>query len=164
MTLTDTHGPCQERDQLSSTLHKQEYLLAHALLMHVILVRPPQHYYCYNFFLPSTGGIRTSGQAAFYPQHCTVPKETPMDDTSRIAASLVTSIQRLRSEEERHLLCHTTALEKLADIFNKKTGEIPMMNNPTHPTSTQPTEPAIIGTAPRVHQHTTRANTPGMLP
>ena len=29
----------------------------------------PQHCPCYNFFLPSTGGIRTSGKATFYPQH-----------------------------------------------------------------------------------------------
>ena len=123
----------------------------------------PQHYRCYNFFLPSTGGICTSRQATFYLQHCTVPKETPMDETIRIAESLVTEIQRLRSEEERHLSRHTTALEQLADIFNKKTGDMPMMNNPMHQTSTHPTAPTIISTAPCVHQRTTRANTPVML-
>ena len=87
-----------------------------------------------------------------------------MDEISRIAESLVTRIQRLRSEEERHPLRHTTALAKLADIFNNKTDDMPMMNNPTHQTSTQSTEPAIIKTAPRVNQHTTRVNTPCMLP
>ena len=39
-----------------------------------------------------------------------------------------------------------------------------MMNNPTHQTSTYPTAPAIISTAPRVNQRTTRANNPSMLP
>ena len=34
----------------------------------------PHHYCCYNFFLPSTEVIRTSGQATLYPQHFTVPK------------------------------------------------------------------------------------------
>ena len=28
-----------------------------------------QHYLCYNFFLPSTGGIRRIGKSTFYPQH-----------------------------------------------------------------------------------------------
>ena len=55
----------------------------------------PQNYRCYNFFLPLTGGILTSGQATFYSQHCTVPKETQMDYTRHITASLVTAIQRL---------------------------------------------------------------------
>ena len=115
----------------------------------------PQHYRCYNFFLPLTGGIHTSGKATFYPQHCTVTKETPMDKTSHITASLVTAIQCLRSKEEQYPSRHTTALEKLADIFN---------NKPTHQKSTHPTVPPIISTAPCVHKRTTRANTPDMLP
>ena len=123
----------------------------------------PKHYRCYNFFFPSTGGIHTSGQATFYPQHCTVPKETPMDETICIVASLIMAIQRLRSEEEQHPSRHTTALEKLADIFNKKTGDMQMMDNPTQQISTQPTAPAIISTDPHVHQLTTRGNTTCML-
>ena len=112
----------------------------------------PQHYRCYNFFLPSTGGIRTSGQATFYPQHCTVPKETLMDETSHIATYLVTAIQRLRSKEERHPSCHAQALAKIAEIFNRKTCDMPMVNNPTHQTSTQLTAPVIISTSPCVNQ------------
>ena len=38
------------------------------------------------------------------------------------------------------------------------------MNAPNHQISTQPTAPAVINTAHCVHQRTTRANTPGMLP
>ena len=34
----------------------------------------PQLYCCYNFFLSSTGRIRTIGKATFYPQNCIVPK------------------------------------------------------------------------------------------
>ena len=74
-----------------------------------------------------------------------------MDETIRIAASLVTAIQRLRSKEERHPSRHAQALAKLADIFNIKTCDMPMANNPTHQKSTQPTAPEIIRTAPRVH-------------
>ena len=92
------------------------------------------------------------------------PKITPMDETSRIAAALVTSIQRLQSKEERHLSCHATSLEKLANIFNKNTCDIPGVKNPTHQTSTHPTAPEVINTTPRVQQRTKRSNTPGMLP
>ena len=164
MTSTDTHGPRREQEQLFSTRQKKRTSFVPRAIDAWYIGPAPQHYRCYNLFLPSTGGIRTSGQATFYPQHFTVPKETPMDETSRIVASLVTAIQRLRSKEERYPLCHVQALAKLADIFNRKTCDMPMVNNPTHHTSTQPTASAIISTAPRVHQHTTRADTPGMLP
>ena len=127
------------------------------------IVLATQYYRCYNFFLPSTGVIITSGKATFYLQHFTVPKKKPMDDTSRIAVYLIKEIQRLRSKEEQHPMRHSTALEKLADIFNNKTGDMPMMNKPTHQISTQPKVPAIISTSPRVHQRTTWDNTKGML-
>jgi hypothetical protein len=39
-----------------------------------------QHYRCWYFSVPSTGGFRTSGQARFYPQHCEMPREQPADD------------------------------------------------------------------------------------
>ena len=87
-----------------------------------------------------------------------------MDETICIAASLVTEIQQLQSEKEQHPSRHATALAKLADIFNKNTCDIPRLNNPTHQTSMNPMGTAIINNAPRVHQRTTRANTPGMLP
>ena len=79
-----------------------------------------------------------------------------MNETSHIAASLVTTIQRLQSEEERHPSRHATELAKLADIFS----DIPRENNQTHQTSTQPTAPEIINTAPRVHQRTIDVNYP----
>ena len=99
----------------------------------------PQHYRCYNLFLPSIGGIRTIGQATFYPQHCKVPKETLMNDTKHIVESLVTEIQQLRSEEERHPSRHAPALAKLADIFNRKTCDIPRVKGVIPPCS------AIVG-------------------
>ena len=67
----------------------------------------PQYYRYYNFFLPLTGGILTSGQDTLYPHHCRVPKETPMDETICIAESLVMAIQSLRRKEERHPSRHT---------------------------------------------------------
>ena len=42
ITSTDTNGPRRERELISSTHRKQEHLLAHALLMHGILVRLPK--------------------------------------------------------------------------------------------------------------------------
>ena len=52
------------------------------------------HYRCYNFFVTSTGGQRVSGQATFYPTHCTIPKETMLDETKRLAASLTNAIHK----------------------------------------------------------------------
>ena len=87
-----------------------------------------------------------------------------MYKTRHIALLLVQAIQRLRKEEEQHSTRNATSHAKLADIFNENTGEIQRVNAPTHQTSTQPTAPAVINTTPRVHQLTTRANTPGMIP
>ena len=53
------------------------------------------HYRYWQFQLPATGGIRTSGQATFYPQHCWVPSQTPMDATKLMAARLLNTIQKL---------------------------------------------------------------------
>ena len=48
-------------------------------------------------------------------------------------------------------------------VFSIEKHVMPMVNNPSHQTSTQEKAPAIISTAPHVHQRITRANTQGML-
>ena len=56
------------------------------------------HYRAWLFHIPSTGGNSVSGQAVFYLTHCSTPKTTPMDDTAKIAATLVQAIHRLRQK------------------------------------------------------------------
>jgi hypothetical protein len=123
-----------------------------------------QHYRCYSFYLPSTGGTRTSGQATFYPQHCAVPIETRMDETRRIAEQLVQAVKRLQHEQTAHPGRHTAALHKLASIFKDSTGPIERVAVPTTQTSTNPTATANIRTAPRTHDRVTRNNQPRTVP
>ena len=58
-----------------------------------------QHYRNWHFYVPSTGGFRTSGQAKFYPRHCEAPVEKPFDEARRLAADLVRSVQKLNGGE-----------------------------------------------------------------
>ena len=53
------------------------------------------HYRCLEFQVPSTGGIRTSGQYQLYPQHCELPVETPMDAATRVAKDLLEAVRKL---------------------------------------------------------------------
>ena len=70
------------------------------------------HYRCWQFQLPSTGGMRTSGQATFYPQHCQVPRQTSMDEIKLMAARLLNALQKLRGEQEFEHGRHDEALER----------------------------------------------------
>jgi hypothetical protein len=124
----------------------------------------PNHYRCYNFYIPATGGTRTSGQATFYPQHCSVPHETPMDETRRVAETLIQAVQKLRNEQTQQPGRHTAALQQLAEIFQDETGQIARVDVNVTQTSTNPTNPATVRAAPRVHNRTTRNNTPGRIP
>ncbi|KAL7464465.1 hypothetical protein ACHAXS_004799 [Conticribra weissflogii] len=40
-------------------------------------------------------GYRTSAKAKFYPTHCTIPQETPMDTAVCTAKELALAIQKL---------------------------------------------------------------------
>jgi hypothetical protein len=69
---------------------------------------------CYTSFIPSTGGTQTSGQATFYPQHGSVPKETAMDEAQCIATKLVQAVHHLRDEQIQQPGRHTVALQKFS--------------------------------------------------
>ena len=51
------------------------------------------HYRNWTFFVPSTGGMRVSGKANFYPQHVELPKESPSDEVRRMALNLTATLQ-----------------------------------------------------------------------
>ena len=123
----------------------------------------PQHYRCWQFFVPSTGGVRISGQATFYPQHCEIPRETPADEARRNAEKLIQAIQKLKGDNNPLPHRHTAALEQLSTIFKEATEQ--MIGEPTTepPTSHNPTNPNEIRQAPRTHSWVTRHNTPGIL-
>mgnify|MGYP003325311313 CR=1 FL=1 len=120
------------------------------------------HYRCWTFYVPGTGGIRTSGQATFYPTHCEMPLETPMDEATRAAKALTNALRRLRDGPVGLSGRHGEALARLSAIFNEKAGHDVTEDLPMQ-TSTNPTAPAQVRAAPRVHGRNTRNNTPGIL-
>lgn len=122
------------------------------------------HYRCWQFQLPSTGGMRTLGQATFYPQHWQVSRQTSMDETKLMASQLLNVIQKLRGEQEFEHGRHDEALERLARFFQTNTGKVKKENTTIEPSSTNLTVPATLRAAPRVHLKRTRNNNPEHVP
>ena len=122
------------------------------------------HYHAWLFHIPSTGGNRVSGQAVFYPTQCNTPQTTPMDDATKITATLVQAILRLCQKHSQFPEHHDTALQQLAEIFLQATTKTPTQEPTTQQSSTNQTSTANIRAAPRMHAKFTRANTPGILP
>ena len=108
--------------------------------------------------------MRIAGQAMFYPEHCEMPTEQPMDTATQIARDLLTAICCLQHSNVRHNGQHSKALQTLATIFATETMNIQPTTMTTPQTSTNPTDPKIIRSAPRMHSRRTRANTPGIIP
>jgi len=87
-----------------------------------------------------------------------------MDEARRVATTLVNAIQRLQEEQTHQPERHTTALHKLAAIFRDTTGQLARVDIHPTQTSTTPTAPVALRTAPRTHQRVTRNNQPRILP
>ena len=99
----------------------------------------------------------------FYPTHGNTPKTTPMDNASKIAATLVQAIRRLRQKNIQSPGRHDTELQQLAEKFQHTTTKT-QTQEPKQQSLTNPTATAAIRAAPRTHSKVTRANTPGILP
>ena len=108
------------------------------------------HYRCWEFYVPSTGGFRISGQANFYPQHSSVPQETDWDSTKRLAHALTQSLRRIAKNATEQPGRHMEALKRLTDIFANHTNNVRTANEDYQQTSSTSTTPAAIRKAPRV--------------
>ena len=53
------------------------------------------HYRNYKFFVPETKGYHISESAKFYPQHCTIPEETPDKHATNIVDELIVALKKL---------------------------------------------------------------------
>ena len=97
--------------------------------------------------MPATGGYRISGNARFYPEHCKLPIEEPIDRIEREAKALNSSIKEMMNGEKRLSGRHTEALSKLDEIFNLK-GDIKQpqqeKERPSYQTSNAPTMKAAV--------------------
>jgi len=93
-----------------------------------------------------------------------MPTETGMDKAKRLAMDHLHAIQRLQHNNVKYNGQHSAALKALATTFKMKTDTIEHTHQQPMQTSTNPTDPANIRRAPRMHSRQTRANTPGILP
>ena len=104
--------------------------------------------------MPATGGYRISGNGRFYPEHCKLPIEEPVDRIEREAKALNNSLQEMMDGQRRLPGRHAEALNKLNSIFNLN-GEIKQTQQekkrPNYQTSSAPTMKAAVRAAPRAH-------------
>jgi hypothetical protein len=87
-----------------------------------------------------------------------------MDETRRIASTLVQAVHKLQGQASDRPGRHTAALHTLAMIFQAETDKIARVDSPVTQTSTTPTDTATVRAAPRRHQKNTRQNKPGTTP
>ncbi len=59
----------------------------------------------------------TSRKETFYPTHCNIPKETPLNKSTQAAVELTYALQQVATKQPRKLSCLMEALEKLNNIF-----------------------------------------------
>ena len=79
----------------------------------------PLHYCNWTFYVPSTGGMRVSGQANFYPQHVTLPTENPADEVRHMALNITAALLKLQDKARPRQPQHVEALKKLSEILTK---------------------------------------------
>ena len=73
-------------------------------------------------------------------------------------------IQNIRKENQIFQGQHEDALQQLAKTISTTAEKISPTTKTTNQTSSTPTSPSQIRTAPCIHQHVTRENTPGIIP
>eukprot|EP00804_Cyclotella_cryptica_P015310 CCRYP_005417-RA/>CCRYP_005417-RA protein AED:0.07 eAED:0.07 QI:0/-1/0/1/-1/1/1/0/1190 len=137
------------------------------------------HYRNMKFYVPSTKAYRVSGSYDLFPQHCILPTFTPAQHTQEVHRELFESLQTLDKPTKRKFLkkiakaleiVNSTPEQKVTsegDTASRPTKEVPLqwvVEHPTVTTSTNPTDPRELRTAPRTHHRATRNNVPHSLP
>eukprot|EP00804_Cyclotella_cryptica_P028204 CCRYP_011045-RA/>CCRYP_011045-RA protein AED:0.18 eAED:0.15 QI:0/0/0/1/1/1/2/0/1234 len=137
------------------------------------------HYRNMKFYVPSTKAYRVSGSYDLFPQHCILPTFTPAQHTQEVLRELFESLQTLDKPTKRKFLkkiakaleiVNSTPEQRVTsegDTASRPTNEGPLqwvVEHPTVTTSTNPTDPRELRTAPRTHHHATRNNFPHSLP
>eukprot|EP00804_Cyclotella_cryptica_P003417 CCRYP_018563-RA/>CCRYP_018563-RA protein AED:0.22 eAED:0.19 QI:0/0/0/1/0.33/0.25/4/0/1155 len=137
------------------------------------------HYRNMKFYVPSTKAYRVSGSYDLFPQHCILPTFTPAQHTQEVLRELFESLQTLDKPTKRKFLkkiaialeiVNSTPEQRVTsegDTASRPTNEGPLqwvVEHPTVTTSTNPTDPRELRTAPRTHHRATRNNVPHSLP
>ena len=96
-----------------------------------------EHYRCYKFFVPSTGGTRICATAQFFPTNVATPLATPADNLLLAANRLVLALkQPVLSLTQNISRNHLSALEKLSNIFTNTIRIEPSEISTTYETET----------------------------
>jgi hypothetical protein len=99
----------------------------------------PEHYRCYQLFIPETGGTRILGTVEFFPHYSTVPKLSSADAATHAAHNLILALERPYPKTPFPMLStrHITALKQLANLFRTVTApdNVPRVAKAVDPTA-----------------------------
>ena len=128
-----------------------------------------EHYRCYQFYLPETGGYRISGAAKFFPEWCTIPEHSEFDKKVDLVEEILAEINNLKNRETKcNESRHYKAMQLIKDIYHGTHSRSPRLDNNDSNVilpslSNNPTAPRAVKTTPWQHQRTTRNNIPPLV-
>ena len=121
----------------------------------------PEHYRCYQIYIPKTQGTRICDTVEFFPTHCTMPHVTANDAAIYAANDLITALTKPQPPHSFLSLGkeQLAALQKLANIFQRAVNK-PPMSAPGVPDLTPPPRPrtrsqtkSFANAAYTIHNH-----------
>ena len=88
----------------------------------------PEHYRCYQIYIPKTQGTRICDTVEFFPTHCTMPHVTANDAAIYAANDLITALTKPQPPHSFLSLGNDqlAALQQLANIFQRAVNKPPM--------------------------------------
>jgi hypothetical protein len=147
------------------------------------------HYRCNLYYVPETKGYCVSGSANLFTQHCIVPAFTPVIQVKELLKGLQDTLATMGHKQctlatlrtlAQHLDAYVSGTPPLPLVCQESSGESQRATNTVNTTTSQgiqrvsnsratrmannPTLRRALQAAPRTHQRTTRASTPGALP
>ena len=102
----------------------------------------PEHYRCYQIYIPKTQGTRICDTVEFFPTHCTMPHVTANDAAIYAANDLITALTKPQPPHSFLTLGNDqiAALQQLANIFQRAVDK-PPISAPGVPDLTPPPPP-----------------------
>ena len=88
----------------------------------------PEHYRCYQIYIPKTQGTRICDTVEFFPTHCTMPHVTANDAAIYAANDLITALTKPQPPHSFLSLGNDqlAALQQLANIFQRAVNKKPI--------------------------------------
>ena len=131
------------------------------------VVPAPEHYRCYNFWMPETRAFCITQTARFYPTHCNMPVESPQQKKGECSEKLIKVVTDRKEKTLQFTAVHKDALAKLATIFEEASTPNNEEKTPPHRVdikintlSHDATTPENIIKQRKIHVKTTRSSNP----